>query len=777
MSSGLSAEASVALKQAFKYAGERQHEFVTVEHLLLALLEDAEVASVVQGIGGDIQAIARDLETHLNSRAMDIAADATSGPQATVGMSRVIQRASIHQRVNGKHKVSPEHVLVALFSERDSHAVYILKGHNVNRLDVVDYISHGIGGPRVVGVAAGGYGEAGGRQQEGDVKEGESKGKGKEASAVEVFCINLNKSAAEGRVDPLIGRRWEVRRCVQILCRRNKSNPLLVGDPGVGKTAIVEGLARLIVEGEAPDALGAATIYSLDMGSLIAGTRYRGDFEERLKAVADEIQGMKDVILFVDELHTVVGAGQASGSMDASNMLKPYLQSGALRCIGATTYEDYRRHIEKDRALLRRFQKVDVPEPSVDDTVSILKGLRSRFEEHHTLRITSDALMAAAELSCRYIHDRKLPDKAIDVIDESCSALRMLPESKRRKSVTRRDVETVVAGIARVPAKTVSREDTVALAELEARLAEVVFGQESAIQSLATAVKMARAGLREPEKPVGCYLFAGPTGVGKTEVARRLAEILGVQLVRFDMSEYMEKHTVSRLIGAPPGYVGFDQGGLLTDAVDQHPHSVLLLDEVEKAHTDILNLLLQVMDRGKLADHTGKEVDFRSTILIMTSNVGAADRARRTIGYGEGRDSGAADKALERHFTPEFRNRLDSVIVFDPLSRETVLQVVEKLVMELEAQLEEQAVTIEVDPEAAERIADLGYDATMGARPLARVIRDKIKKPLSEELLFGRLTRGGLVRVVVRDGEIAIDCRGRERPELPMEEKRLLPTP
>jgi ATP-dependent Clp protease ATP-binding subunit ClpA len=596
-----------------------------------------------------------------------------------------------------------------------------------------------------------------------------------EETSVGKFCTDLNAKARAGRVDPLIGRLDEVERCIQVLCRRRKNNPLLVGDPGVGKTAIAEGLAKMIVDEKVPDVLSRSTIFSLDMGSLLAGTRYRGDFEERLKAVIRELEEHPDAVLFIDEIHTVIGAGATTGgAMDASNLLKPALQSGSLRCMGSTTYNEFRQHFEKDRALSRRFQKIDVKEPTVDDTIKILRGLKPYFEEYHEVKYTAEAIKASVDLSARYINDRKLPDKAIDVIDEAGAAQHLLPANKRRKTITIKEIEAVVAKIARIPPKTVTKSDAESLRDLEANLKRVVFGQDKAIEALASAIKLSRAGLREPEKPIGCYLFAGPTGVGKTEVAKQLAECMAVEMLRFDMSEYLEKHSVSRLIGAPPGYVGFDQGGLLTDGVDQHPHCVLLLDEIEKAHPDVYNILLQIMDHGTLTDHNGKQVNFRNTILIMTTNAGAQEQSKAAIGFGRDRREGEDMAAIERMFTPEFRNRLDAVIGFGALPREVILQVVEKFVLQLEAQLLERGVSIELTVPATELLADLGYDTAMGARPLARVIQEHIKKPLAEELLFGKLAKGGVVRVVVREGKIALEVLPPDHPRLPPKKTPLL---
>ena len=667
-------------------------------------------------------------------------------PKPTAGFQRVIQRAVIHVQSSGREEVTGANVLVALFSERESHAVYFLQIQDMSRLDAVNYISHGIAKvpgqieSRVV------YGA--------DEEVAEEKIVEKGQEALETYCVNLNRKADEGRIDPLIGRTEEIDRTIQILCRRNKNNPLYVGDPGVGKTAIAEGLAKRIVDGEVPEVLENCTIFAVDMGALLAGTRYRGDFEERLKAVMTELENTDGAVLFIDEIHTVIGAGATSGgSMDASNILKPALQGGTLKCMGSTTYKEYRNYFEKDRALVRRFQKIDVYEPSIADTIKILKGLKPYFEKHHHVRYTAEALKTAVELAARYINDRKLPDKALDVIDEVGASRMLLPKSKRKKTVTVRDVEQVVAKIARIPPKSVSTDDRKALANLERDLKTVVFGQDSAIEAISSAIKLARAGLREPEKPVGSYLFSGPTGVGKTEVARQLAHVMGVELVRFDMSEYMERHSISRLIGAPPGYVGFDQGGLLTDAVDHQPHSVLLLDEIEKAHPDLFNILLQVMDHGKLTDHNGKSVDFRNVILIMTTNAGAADMAKPPIGFEREQRIGDDAEAIEKLFTPEFRNRLDSVIGFAALPPEVVSKVVDKFIMELEFQLDDRNVMIELTENAQEWLAKKGYDQKFGARPLGRVIQEHIKKPLAEELLFGKLAKGGVVIVDVEGGK------------------------
>ena len=743
----LSRNLEQTLHRALAFATERRHEYATLEHLLLALTDDPDALAVMRACGVDGDDLQRQLTEFLDNELTGLVTNLANDPKPTAGFQRVVQRAAIHVQSSGREEVTGANVLVALFSERESHAVYFLQVQDMTRLDAVNYISHGIA--KVPG-------ESQPRTVQGadeDAKAEKTVRKGREA--LDTYCVNLNKKAAEGRVDPLIGRHAEIERTIQILCRRNKNNPLLVGDPGVGKTAIAEGLARRIVHGEVPEVLENATIFGLDMGALLAGTRYRGDFEERLKSVMNELEATPGAILFIDEIHTVIGAGATSGgSMDASNILKPSLQSGTLKCIGSTTYKEYRTYFEKDRALVRRFQKIDVYEPSVEDTVKILRGLKPYFERHHHVRYTAEAIRTAVELAARYINDRKLPDKAIDVIDEVGASRMLLPPNRRRKTVTVKDVEEVVAKIARIPPKSVSVDDREALRNLERDLKTMVFGQDKAIFALANAIKLARAGLREPEKPIGCYLFSGPTGVGKTEVARQLALTLGVELVRFDMSEYMERHSVSRLIGAPPGYVGFDQGGLLTDAVDQHPHVVLLLDEIEKAHPDLFNILLQVMDHGKLTDHNGKSVDFRNVILIMTTNAGAAEMARPAIGFERDERIGDDKEAIERLFTPEFRNRLDSVISFAALTPDVMHRVVDKFIMQLEGQLQDRSVTVELTTAAREWLAVKGYDPRFGARPLARVIQESIKKPLAEELLFGKLAKGGTVRVGVEEGSL-----------------------
>ena len=739
-----------SLHRALALATERRHEYATLEHLLLALIEDQDAAAVLRACNVDVERLRRDLTEFVDTALSDLVTSRVTDPKPTAGFQRVVQRAAIHVQSSGREEVTGANVVVALFSERESHAVYFLQLQDMTRLDAVNYISHGIAKGPGRGQSRTVHGADEEAQAEKVVKKGQE--------ALNAYCVNLNRKAAQGKIDPLIGREAEVERTIQILCRRAKNNPLYVGDPGVGKTAIAEGLARRIVQGEVPDVLKTATIFSLDMGSLLAGTRYRGDFEERLKAVVGELEAYDGAVLFIDEIHTVIGAGATSGgSMDASNLLKPALAAGNLRCIGSTTYKEFRNYFEKDRALVRRFQKIDVSEPSVEDTVKILHGLKPYYEAHHRVRYTTEAIRASVELSARYITDRKLPDKAIDVIDEVGAARMLLPESKRRKTVTLRDVEEVVAKIARIPPKSVSVNDMEALRTLERDLKTMVFGQDRAIEALASAIKLARAGLREPEKPIGSYLFSGPTGVGKTEVARQLAKVMGIELIRFDMSEYMERHSVSRLIGAPPGYVGFDQGGLLTDAIDQHPHAVLLLDEIEKAHTDLFNILLQVMDHGRLTDHNGKNVDFRNVILIMTTNAGAMELAKAAIGFEREERQGDDQEAIQRMFTPEFRNRLDATIPFGNLTPEIVARVVDKFVIELEAQLGDRDVVIELSDEARVWLARKGYDRLFGARPLARIIQEHIKKPLAEELLFGRLSKGGIVKVAVKDAALVFD--------------------
>ncbi len=735
----LSASLEQSLHRALAHANERQHEYATLEHLLLALVEDPDAIAVLRACGVDLDALVEDLESYLDNEAQGLIVDSLADAKPTAGFQRVLQRAAMHVQSAGRSEVTGANVLVAMFTERESHAVYYLQQQDMSRYDAVSYISHGIS--KVLG-------EEQQRTVRGADDDDEEPTVVADDEALDAYCVNLNKKADEGLIDPLVGRESEVERTIQVLCRRTKNNPLYVGDAGVGKTAIAEGLARRITLREVPEVLYDATIYALDMGALLAGTRYRGDFEERIKAVMTALERMDGAILFIDEIHTVIGAGATSGgSLDASNLLKPALAGGKLRCIGSTTYKEYRNYFEKDRALARRFQKIDINEPSVEDTIKILHGLKPYYEDHHKIRYTGEALRTAAELSARYINDRRLPDKAIDVIDEAGAAQMLLPEHKRRKTIGVKEVETIVAKIARIPTKRVSREDKQALQDLGSELKRVVFGQDRAIDELASAIKLARAGLREPEKPIGCYLFSGPTGVGKTEVARQLARISGVELVRFDMSEYMERHTISRLIGAPPGYVGFDQGGMLTDAIDQQPHSVLLLDEIEKAHPDLFNILLQIMDYGRLTDHNGKNIDFRNVVLIMTTNAGAAEMAKSAIGFGRSEREGEDDEAIKRMFTPEFRNRLDATIAFSGLSHEIVSHVVDKFIDELKAQLADQRVTIEMSDAARGWIAARGFDKQNGARPLARFIQEHVKKPLADELLFGRLAKGGRVTV------------------------------
>jgi ATP-dependent Clp protease ATP-binding subunit ClpA len=736
-----------SLHRALAIANERHHQYATLEHLLLSLIDDADAAAVMRACSVDLDKLRGSLVNYLETEFENLVTDGAEDAKPTAGFQRVIQRAVIHVQSSGREEVTGANVLVAIFAERESHAAYFLQEQDMTRYDAVNYISHGI---------AKRPGASESRPVRGAEEESESKSEDakKKGDALEAYCVNLNKKARDGKIDPVIGREAEINRAIQILCRRQKNNPLFVGDAGVGKTAIAEGLAKRIVESEVPDVLSGATVFSLDMGTLLAGTRYRGDFEERLKQVIKELEAHPNAILFIDEIHTVIGAGATSGgAMDASNLLKPALASGTIRCMGSTTYKEYRQHFEKDRALVRRFQKIDVNEPSVEDAISILKGLKPYFEDYHKLKYTNEAVEAAVQLSSRYIHDRKLPDKAIDVIDESGAAQMLVPENKRKKTIGIKEIETTIATMARIPPKSVSKDDAEVLKHLEQTLKRSVFGQDKAIEALSASIKLARAGLREPEKPIGSYLFSGPTGVGKTEVAKQLAESLGVELLRFDMSEYMERHTVSRLIGAPPGYVGFDQGGLLTDGVDQHPHCVVLLDEIEKAHPDLYNVLLQIMDHGKLTDHNGKQVNFRNVILIMTTNAGAADLARQAFGFTRSKREGDDHEAINRQFAPEFRNRLDAIISFSHLNTDVIKMVVEKFVLQLEAQLADRDVTIELSEAASNWLIVRGYDEQMGARPMARVIQEYVKKPLADEVLFGKLKGGGHVRVIVEKDE------------------------
>ena len=738
----LSSELEDTLRRALALAGEHAHEFATLEHLLMAMLDDDDALAVLNGCDVDINELRDMLSAYIEEELLSIVSHADElEVKPTSGFQRVVQRAIIHTQSSGKGAATGANVLVAMFSERESHAVWFLKSLNITRLDAVTFISHGSGQP------------VRGTDNQNEGEEGETA-----ENALLKYAVDLNKKASDGKIDPLIGRAAEVDRTIQVLCRRTKNNPLLVGDPGVGKTAIAEGLALRIIEKNVPAILEDAVIYALDMGQLLAGTRYRGDFEERLKEVMKQVESDDRAILFIDEIHTIIGAGATSGgAMDASNLLKPALQSGGLKCIGSTTYKEFRSFFEKDRALARRFQKIDVTEPSIPDAIKILQGLKPKYEEHHKVRFTAAAVKTAVEMSARYINDRKLPDKAIDVIDEAAAAQNLLPNSKRKQVIGQKEVENTIATMARIPSKHVSRDDKAVLQNLETDLKRMVFGQDEALTALSSAIKLSRAGLREPEKPVGNYLFSGPTGVGKTEAARQLAETMGVKLIRFDMSEYMERHTVSRLIGAPPGYVGFDQGGLLTDAIDQTPHAVLLLDEIEKAHPDLFNILLQVMDHGKLTDSNGKSVDFRNVVLIMTTNAGASELTKQEIGFHRGNKTDADTDAIEKAFTPEFRNRLDAVIAFAPLAKETVRRVVDKFMMQLEAQLTDKQVELVLSDEACDWLAERGYDANYGARPLGRVVQEHIKKPLADELLFGELSDGGMVHVSVEDDKLKLD--------------------
>lgn len=743
----LSQELENSLNAAFQGARDRRHEYITVEHLLIALLDNNTASRVLQACGGDVDDLRTNMESFLKDSVPLLPSEGEVETQPTLGFQRVIQRAVLHVQGAGKKEVTGANVLVAIFAEKESHAVFYLHKQNITRFDVVNFISHGISKM------------PGDNQNELPAPdETEETTTAPERSPLDVFTVNLNERASEGKIDPLIGRNTELERTIQILCRRRKNNPIYVGEAGVGKTAMAEGLAKKIVDGDVPDVLAETTIFSLDMGALLAGTKYRGDFEKRLKAVLNSINKKEGAVLFIDEIHTIIGAGAASGgAMDASNLLKPVLANGDLKCIGSTTYQEYRGIFEKDRALSRRFQKVDIEEPSVEEAVQILRGLRSRFEEHHNIRYTAQAIRSAVELSARYINDRNLPDKAIDVIDEAGASMQLLAVSKRKKTIGVQDVEHIVAKIARIPAKSVSRTDLAALKNLERDLKMVVFGQDEAISTLSGAIKLSRSGLRAPEKPIGAYLFSGPTGVGKTEVTRQLAHVMGIELIRFDMSEYMERHTVSRLIGAPPGYVGFDQGGLLTDAVTKHPHAVLLLDEIEKAHPDVFNLLLQMMDHGTLTDNNGRKADFRNVIIVMTTNAGAARASRSSMGFTKQDNSHDDSEEIKRMFTPEFRNRLDSVIRFQALDESTIQHVVDKFIMELETQLADRNVTLELDKKSRSWLAKHGYDPTMGARPMARLIQDKIKKVLADEILFGKLAEGGHAIIRMKKGEFVLD--------------------
>jgi len=747
----LNKDLEITLNEAFKHAREQHHEFMTVEHLLLSLLDNPSATDVLKACGADIEALRKDLTSFLEETTPLLPPTDERETQPTLGFQRVLQRAVFHVQSSGKQEVSGANVLVAIFSEQESQAVYFLKKQDITRLEVVNFLSHGITKVR----------EDDRIDQEGISEE--EQGEDSSTNPLAQFTTNLNEAARNGRIDPLIGRKDELERTIQVLCRRRKNNPLFVGEAGVGKTALAEGLAKKIVEEEVPEILRDCVIYSLDLGALLAGTKYRGDFEKRLKAVLSQLRKQEGAVLFIDEIHTIIGAGAASGgAMDASNLIKPVLATGELKCIGSTTYQEYRGIFEKDRALARRFQKIDVPEPNVEECIQILEGLKSRFEEHHNVRYTHQALRIAAELSERYINDRHLPDKAIDVIDEAGANQRMQPPSKRKKTIGVKEIEAIVAKIARIPPKTVSSDDMEVLRNLERDLKLVIYGQDEAVDSLSAAIKLSRAGLSNESKPIASFLFAGPTGVGKTEVTKQLARIMGIELIRFDMSEYMERHTVSRLIGAPPGYVGFDQGGLLTEEINKHPHAVLLLDEIEKAHPDVFNLLLQVMDHGTLTDNNGRKADFRNVIIVMTTNAGADQLTRASIGFTMQDHASDTMEVLKKTFTPEFRNRLDAIIQFKQLTPDIISQVVDKFMFEFEGQLEEKGVTLEVDTEARTWLAMRGYDPSMGARPMARAIQENIKKPLAEELLFGKLANGGHIRITVKDDNLHFELESKD---------------
>ncbi len=747
----LSKELEFTLNLAFKEARAKRHEYMTVEHLLLALLDNPSAVEVLRACGADMDTLRRELSAFLDETVPLLPENSDRETQPTLGFQRVLQRAVFQVQSSEKKEATGANVLAAIFSEKESQAVFFLNKQQITRLDIVDYISHGIS-------------KNPGEEEADDEELGAAEAEQESSrSPLESYATNLNEMARKGRIDPLIGRKQELERTMQVLCRRRKNNPLFVGEAGVGKTALAEGLAKRVVDGEVPEVLKDATVHSLDMGALLAGTKYRGDFEKRLKAVLAQLKREKNSVLFIDEIHTIIGAGAASGgAMDASNLIKPVLASGELKCIGSTTYQEYRGIFEKDHALARRFQKIDVPEPTADETFQILEGLKSRFESHHSVRYTKQALKTAADLSARYIQERHLPDKAIDVIDEAGAQQRLKPASKRKKTVGVKDIEGVVANMARIPPKTVSSSDKESLRNLERDLKLMIYGQDEAISTLSTAIKMARSGLGQDQRPIGSFLFSGPTGVGKTEVTRQLSRVLGIELVRFDMSEYMERHTVSRLIGAPPGYVGFDQGGLLTEAITKHPHAVLLLDEIEKAHPEVFNLLLQVMDHGTLTDNNGRKADFRNVIIVMTTNAGAEQLAKPSIGFAPQDHTTDSLEAVKKMFSPEFRNRLDGIIQFKPLESDTIKHVVEKFIMELEAQLEEKGVTLDVDETAKAWLAKRGYDPAMGARPMARVIKEHIKKSLAEELLFGRLEGGGHVTVTEQNDELAFEFEGKE---------------